>query len=84
MKLRAELSFVYSDAKEAEAVAEAVTPDNFKVPEGLDVSSVAKNNELLSAVHCDKSLMTFLATLDDLLACISVAEKVVQILETRQ
>jgi hypothetical protein len=82
LKLRAELSFIYGSSKDVEAVAEAVSPDNFTVPEGLEVKSTARNNELFSTVHCDKSLMTFLATLDDLLACISVAEKVVKLLES--
>ncbi len=84
MILKAELSFVYSTAKEAKAIVEAVMPDNLCVPEALVVRSATRNNEFTSTVHCDKSLMTFLATLDDLLACISVAEKVTGLLEIPQ
>lgn len=75
MKLKAELSFVYETEREAEAVVKAVSPDNVGVPLGLVVETVRENCYLLAVVHCEKSLETFIATLDDLLACISVAEK---------
>ncbi len=75
MRLKAELSFVYETEREAEAVVEAVSPDNVKVPLGLSVETVRRNSHLVALVSCQKSLETFIATLDDLLACISVAEK---------
>lgn len=75
MRLEARLSFAYETEREAEAVVEAVSPDNVKVPQGLSVETVRSDCRLLALVCCEKSLGTFLATLDDLLACISVAEK---------
>ncbi len=75
MRLEAKLIFAYETEKEAETVVEAVSPDNAKVPQGLSVETVRSDYRLLALVFCERSLETFLATLDDLLACISVAEK---------
>ena len=75
MRLEAELSLVYDSEQEAEAVVQAVAPDNLKVPIGLRVETERNGSCLSAAVCCEKSLETFIATLDDLLACISVAER---------
>jgi hypothetical protein len=56
-------------------VAKAVSPDNVEVPPGLTVKTVRKRSEVLTTVKCKKRLQTFIATLDDLLSCVSVAEK---------
>ncbi len=78
MKLKAELSFVFDNSKEAEAVTRAISPDNLEVPGGLRVKTVRRGSSLSTLVDCKKSLETFIATLDDLLACASVAEKAVE------
>ena len=75
MRLEAELSLVYDGEQEAEAVVQAVVPDNLRVPIGLKVETERNDSSLSAVVCCEKSLETFIATLDDLLACISVAEK---------
>lgn len=75
MRLEAELSLVYGTEREAEAVVKAVSPDNVKTPVGLSVETIRDNCRLLARVSCEKTLETFISTLDDLLACISVAEK---------
>lgn len=75
MKLEAKLSFVYETENEAKALCNAVSPDNVKVPAGLYVNTIRDKCCLLTSVQCKKSMETFIATLDDLLACISVAEQ---------
>jgi hypothetical protein len=75
MRLEAELSLAYDSEQEAEAVVKAVSPDNLKAPIGLKVETKRNDGSLYAVVCCEKSLETFIATLDDLLACISVAEK---------
>ena len=84
MRLEAKLSLAYETEKEAKAVVEAVSPDNVKVPQGLNVKTVRSDYRLLAFVCCEKSLRTFLATLDDLLACISVAEKAFEIIKAQK
>jgi len=73
--LEAEIRLSYKNEREAEAVTKAVSPDNVKVPSGLDVKTVRKGSEVHTIVDCKTRLQTLIATLDDLLACISVAEK---------
>jgi hypothetical protein len=73
--LKAEITLTYDAAREAEAVASAVSPDNVKVPPGLSVKTTRRRNKVLTEIECEIRLQTFIATLDDLLACVSVAEK---------
>jgi hypothetical protein len=73
--LEAEIRLSYENEREAEAVAKAVSPDNVEVPPGLTVKTVRERTEVLTKVKCQTRLQTFIATLDDLVSCVSVAEK---------
>jgi hypothetical protein len=77
--LEAELRLVYKNEREAEAVAKAVSPDNIQVPKGLFIETVQKGFEVITKVECENRLQTLIATLDDLLACVSVAEKIFKV-----
>ena len=73
--MEAEITLSYKNEREAEAVAEAVSPDNVKVPAGLFVKTTRKGSEVFTTIECKTRLETFVATIDDLLSCVSVAEK---------
>ena len=73
--MEAEIRLSYQNEREAEAVAKAVSPDNVEVPLGLFVKTVRKGSDVLTRVECQTRLQTLIATIDDLLACVSVAEK---------
>jgi len=73
--LEAEIRLSYQNEREAEAVAKAVSPDNVEVPSGLYIETVRNGSEVHTKVECQTRLQTLIATLDDLLACVSVAEK---------
>jgi len=73
--LEAEIRLSYENEREAEAVAKAVSPDNVEVPSGLYVKTVRNGSEVHTKVECQTRLATLIATVDDLLACVSVAEK---------
>jgi hypothetical protein len=73
--LQAEIRLSYRNVREAEAVARAVSPDNVEVPKGLHIETLQDGFEVITKVECETRLQTFIATLDDLLACVSVAEK---------
>ena len=83
LRLAAKLSFPYETLRDAQAVVEAVSPDNSETPPGLIVETVQDDFQLLALVQCDRGLGTFLATLDDLLACVSVAERSLQAVQDR-
>ena len=73
--LEAEIVLEYGDAKTAEAIAEAVSPDNFKTPSGLFIKTIKRGQKVLTKVRCDGKMATFIATIDDFLFCVSTAEK---------
>ena len=73
--MKAEITLTYKAVREAEAVASAVSPDNVKVPPGLFVETTRRKNKVFTQVECEARLQTFIATIDDLLACVSIAEK---------
>ena len=60
---------------EAETVAQAVSPDNIEVPKGLFVKTKRVGNNVLTLVECQTKIQTFIATIDDLLSYVSLAEK---------
>lgn len=74
-KLEAEITLEYGDVKTAETIANAVSPDNFKAPPGLFVRTTRTGNEVLTKICCERKFSTFVATIDDLLVCVSTAEK---------
>ncbi len=73
--MEAEIRLSYQNEREAEAVAKAVAPDNIEVPPGLYIETVRNGSDVLTKVECQTRLQTLIATIDDLLACVSVAEK---------
>ena len=73
--MEAKINLCYKNEREAEAVAKAVSPDNVEVPQGLYVKTVRNGSEVHTTVECQTRLQTLIATIDDLLACVSVAEK---------
>ncbi|MBS7632071.1 hypothetical protein KEJ15_00380 [Candidatus Bathyarchaeota archaeon] len=73
--MEAEIRLVFKDAETACAVARAVSPDNLKAPRGVFVETAYDGNCVLTKIKCDKSLATFISTIDDLLFSVSTAEK---------
>lgn len=79
MKLEARITLIYGDHREAEAVSEAVSPDNTRTPQNLSVETYSTNNRVITSIEYNgDNLMTFHSTVDDLLSCVSVAEKTFQ------
>ena len=76
--LEAEIVLDYNDGKIAEAIAKAVSPDNFKTPRGLSVKTRWREGKVLTKIECKTKLSTFIATIDDLLFYTSIAEKALQ------
>ena len=74
-KLEATITLEYGDAKTADALANAVFPDNFRTPAGLFIRTVRKGRCVLTELKSAGKLATFIATIDDLLFCVSTAEK---------
>lgn len=77
MRMRAEVRCAYRSERFARAVAEALRPDNLRVPEGIKLTTRARGNEVRTVIEIEGRIETLLATLDDLLACTGAAESVI-------
>ena len=75
--MEAEIVLDYDSTQAAKAIAEAVSPDNFKTPKGLIVKTTCTSRKITTRIACDCKLATFMATIDDLLSCVSTAEKMI-------
>jgi hypothetical protein len=64
-RLQATITLEYCNGKTAEAVAEAVSPDNFKTPVGLTVKTILRKNAVVTEVCAEGKMATFIATIDD-------------------
>ena len=73
--LEAKIILEYGDPKTAGAIANAISPDNFKTPSGLVIKTARKDHFVLTDIKNKGKLSTFIATIDDLLFCVSTAEK---------
>ncbi len=73
--MEAKVTLEYADEKTAEAVANAVSPDNFKTPIGLQVKTVREDKKVVTKIEWEGKMGTFTATIDDLLFSASTAEK---------
>jgi hypothetical protein len=75
--VQARIVLSYKTIREAEAVARAVSPDNIEFPEGLFVKTMKRGKKVFTNFECESKLQTFIATIDDFLSAISVAERTV-------
>jgi len=76
--LKAEILLDYDNRRIAQAVAEAVSPDNLKTPKGLSVKTTCNDEQVITKIEAQKKFATFIATIDDLLFSVSLAEKTLQ------
>ena len=77
--MKAKIILSYKNEREAEAVAKAVSPDNVKVPPGLFVKTTRRESKVFTTLECKTKLQTFIATIDDLLCYVSIAEKTLSV-----
>jgi hypothetical protein len=71
MKITCNLQFHYDDSKKAEKVIRSLKVDD------LDFVDSKVNGDLLEVVIESSSIPSLIHTLDDYLACLSVAEKII-------
>jgi tRNA threonylcarbamoyladenosine modification (KEOPS) complex Pcc1 subunit len=81
--LEAAITLEYDDAKTAEAIANAVSPDNFKTPKGLFIKTFRNGRRVVTEIRAEEKFATFIATIDDLLFSASTAEKTIRMAKTK-
>ncbi len=75
--MEAKIVLEYSDLRTAKAIAEAISPENFKTPDELSIKTLVEKDKVITNVNCRGKMLTFVSTIDDLLFSASVAEKAV-------
>ncbi len=80
--MEARIVLEYDNARIAKAVAEAVSPDNVKTPKGMSVQTHLEGKRVFTLIYCEKSIKTLIATIDDLLSCVRVAERSLEALNS--
>lgn len=79
--MEATVTLEYPSEKLAKAVANAVSPDNFKTPPQLAVKTSVEGHRVVTTILCEGKLATFTATIDDLLFSAATAEKTLKTID---
>ena len=79
--MEATITLEYTDKKLARAVANAVSPDNFKTPPKLSVKTLMDQGKVITTIQCEGRIATFTATIDDLLFSAATAEKALRAID---
>ncbi len=74
---KAKISCRYEDESVSEAVAASIRPDNLDSPEKVSVDTERDGKWVKSEIEVEGGIETLLATVEDLLACTSTAEKMI-------
>ena len=82
--MQATITLEYDDKETAVAIANAVSPDNFKTPVGLTVKTELQGKRVVTEIELEGKIATFIATIDDLLESVSTAEKTLHILKRKK
>ena len=84
MEAEAKIILTYDDTKEAKAVFQAVSPDNVGAPKELFIKTEVAENRVVTTIRYEgERVETCLSTIDDLLSCVSTAEKTILVLKKK-
>jgi hypothetical protein len=81
--LQATITLEYADKSTAVAIANAVSPDNSKVPAGLSVKTSQEGSHVVTEISLEGKIATLIATIDDLLESASTAEKTLTVIKRK-
>lgn len=76
MRSSAKLAISLCSPEEASIILSSIGPDNEPLPPGLELSAYTQLSELVIEIGCGRALDSLLATIDDLLGSIGLAERV--------
>jgi hypothetical protein len=63
----------FQSSNVAKRVLEAIKPDNSPLPKGLTIDCSVKGTKLLIAIHCERSIDSLGATLEDIMSAIDLS-----------
>lgn len=65
----------YTDTGTAHHVLEAISPDNYDAPRGVEIETQVEGTSLRLTVSCARGLGSLIETVDDILSCVQAAER---------
>lgn len=74
------ISVFYGNEDIANAISQAVTPDNLEFSSGINIESEIIGCEIRFVISCSKGLSSLITTIDDLLSCIQSAERAISVI----
>jgi len=82
LKVEAKICIFYRDGEKARTVSDAISPDNINTPEGLSIETFTEDNWMTTMIkYSGENFLTLQSTIDDLLSCVSIAEKTISALK---
>ncbi|MFW9845257.1 MAG: KEOPS complex subunit Pcc1 [Candidatus Thorarchaeota archaeon] len=79
--MRALIELDFESSTEAEQVLQAISPDNFPLPPGLDIASDIDKAKLVIEISCSRGLKSLGATVEDLMSAIDLSLRTMKSLE---
>lgn len=65
----------YTDAGTAHHILEAISPDNYDAPRGVEIDAEVEGTSLRLSVSCVRGVGSLIETVDDILSCVQAAER---------
>jgi len=80
--MKTRLSLTYPDERKAKAILDAISPDNLNLPKDMSINTFVEKNCVITIIEYNgENFLTLQSTIDDLLSCVSVAEKSISALK---
>lgn len=71
--IKSTMKILFDSKKELDTMINVLTPDNVRMPEGLEIDIRPKNNYLIIDIFCKNGSGTFLNTIDEILEHVSLS-----------
>lgn len=79
--MRAVIELNLASSLEAKEVLQAISPDNFPLPPGLEIVSSVKDELLMIEINCSRGVKSLGATVEDLMSAIDLSLRTMQSIE---
>ncbi|MFW9910866.1 MAG: CTAG/PCC1 family protein [Candidatus Thorarchaeota archaeon] len=79
--MKAVIELNLESSLEAERVLQAISPDNFPLPRGLEIDSQVKDNALVVEINCSRGPKSLGATVEDLMSAIDLSLRTMRTIE---
>jgi hypothetical protein len=79
--MKAVIELNLESSLEAEEVLQAISPDNFPLPPGLEIDSQVKDDFLIVEINCSRGPKSLGATVEDLMSAIDLSLRTMRTIE---